>query len=272
MTDQDKAVLVRLVITHWMQYSLKKGARKPFWNKIRALLQIEIGKSLKQPEVTIKQLADECRALVQEQQRESGTVQTDSEMDQNLDRWLEREDELKKEIEDAKKPKERLDVEAAQARVHRDNLMLLAHKKRNYCSQDNDSQATDNEESVTPQLESYHDDDGNDTNQETCAISTNRGMQKKTRQQDKRKKEEAADMVLVGALDSLGARIGGSMEKMVAVQSADAVESVEREDAGKALRAVEKVNEWLDVFEAVMTKESKETKDLLQTILGRLPQ
>jgi hypothetical protein len=63
------------------------------------------------------------------------------------------------------------------------------------------------------------------------------------------------------------------MEKMVAAQSANTVESVDmvREDAGKVLRAVEKVNERLDEFEAVVAKESKETKGLLQTILARLP-
>jgi len=134
MTDPDIAVLVRLVTAHRMEYRLKKGARKLFWNKMRALLQMEIGKLLKQPEITIKQLADEWYTLVQEQQHESGTVQTDSEMDQNLDLWLERENELKKEIEDTSKPKVRLDIKTAQARVHRDNLMLLAHKKCNYSS------------------------------------------------------------------------------------------------------------------------------------------
>jgi hypothetical protein len=149
----------------------------------------------------------------------------------------------------------------------------LAHKKRNYSSQDDDSQATDNEESSSPakiQPEGYPEDDGHDADQEARAISTICGMRKKTRRQDKRKKEEATDMALVGALDGLGARIGGAMEKMVAAQTVESVDMV-REDGAKALRAVEKVNERLDVFETVMTKESKETKDLLQTILSRLP-
>jgi len=66
-------------------------------------------------------------------------------------------------------------------------------------------------------------------------------------------------MALIGALEGFGARIGGAMEKMVASQSSNEVESVDtvREDAEKVLRVVEKVNEWLDVFEATMVKESK---------------
>jgi len=78
-------------------------------------------------------------------------------------------------------------------------------------------------------------------------------------------------MALVRALDSLGARIGGAMEKMVAAQMVEESVDTVRKDGAKALRAVEKVNEPLDVFKTVMTKESKETKDLLQTILSRLP-
>ena len=51
------------------------------------------------------------------QKKESGTVQTDTELDQNLDLWIERENELLCEQEDAKKPKEVSQREAASAKI-----------------------------------------------------------------------------------------------------------------------------------------------------------
>jgi len=47
MSDKDKEVLVRLVVAHRTGYSFKKGGKAPFWNKVRASLNLEIGKSLK---------------------------------------------------------------------------------------------------------------------------------------------------------------------------------------------------------------------------------
>ena len=47
-------------------------------------------------------------AIVITQWKESGTIQTDTETDQNLDIWIECENELLHEQEEAKKPKKKI--------------------------------------------------------------------------------------------------------------------------------------------------------------------
>ena len=111
------------------------------------------------------------------------------------------------------------------------------------------------------------------------ADRTIRSMRKRSRRQDTKRKDETA---LVGALNGLGSRIGGAMEQFVAasvnqerqvasVPTAAVNDEVARDDARRAMHAVEQVNERLDGFETVMKKENRETKDLLRMVLDRLP-
>src|SRR5207302_4629384 len=111
LTEQNREVLVKLCVPHRMEFSYKKGTKAPFWIKIRALLRVEIDKDLKNPDTTIHQLVNEHRAVVAAQKKGSGTAQTDTELDQNLDLWIERENELLREQEDAKKRTEALQRE-----------------------------------------------------------------------------------------------------------------------------------------------------------------
>jgi len=188
-----------------------------------------------------------------------------------------------------KKPQDLLDREAARAAVHRDNLLLSRHNKRNYSS-DDDSNAdwveTEDEQEFstgTIQPQRYREDEEESpANQEVRAVRTIRSMRKKSRRQDTQKKDESTDMALVGALNGLGARIGGAMEQLVAASViqgeerqaaplAAANDETAREEARKALLSVERVNGRLDEFETVIKKENSETKDLLRMVLARLP-
>ena len=149
LTEQNREVLVKLCVVRRMQFSYKKGTKTPFWNKIRALLWAEIDKDPKNPDITIRQLVNERRAVVAMQKIESGTVQTDTELDHNLDLWIERENELLREQEDAKKPKEVLQREALQAAIHRDNL-LVSHSRKRYYSSGSSDDKSDCTEAILP--------------------------------------------------------------------------------------------------------------------------
>ena len=72
-----------------MEFTYKKGAKSPFWEKIKGLLQMEIEKELKNPFKTMQQIVQDRRAIVVIQRKESGTVQMDSELDQNSYIWIE---------------------------------------------------------------------------------------------------------------------------------------------------------------------------------------
>jgi len=106
LAEQNREVLVKLGVARRMEFSYRKGTMAPLWGKIRALLRVEIDKDLKNPDTTIRQLVNERQAVVAVQKKESRTVETDTELDQNLDLWIKRENELLCEQEDAKKPKE----------------------------------------------------------------------------------------------------------------------------------------------------------------------
>jgi len=215
LTEQNRKVLVKLCVAHWMEFSYKKGTKAPFWGKIPALLRAEIDKDLKNPDTTICQLVNERRAVVAVQKKESGTVQTDTELDQNLDLWIERENELLREQEDAKKPKEVLQREALQAAIHRDNLLVSYSRKRYYSSGSSDD-GSDCTEVILPTAEgsSYNglgSDHQNGTpampdSQEKTeeAIQKVRHMRKKTRHEDYRKKDQQINSQLIDTLAGMG--------------------------------------------------------------------
>ncbi|KAH8152749.1 uncharacterized protein LAJ45_02973 [Morchella importuna] len=273
-----------------MEYSLKKGAKAPFWNKIRTLLKLEIDKDLKHPDHTIKQMSDERRILVQQERKESGTVQLDSEMDQNLDRWIEREDELLKEKQDAKKPMDALEHEAAHAAVHRDNLLLSCSNKRMYVSEE-DFDSDDTEDALLPETpvrradsaagssqpvylrEGVEDDERDSLN----AVSRIRRMRKRARNQDRSKEETVKEERIVSALGNVGALMAGALEKLASSNSgADRAQenihedSIAREDARRALNAVDSISNELTSLRSTVQTEIGETKDMLRLILERL--
>jgi hypothetical protein len=74
------------------------------------------------------------RTQVKVQERESGTVQEDTEFTKAVDKWLEVEDHLQNEIGNAKKSTAIVDEEAEEAAIHSANLLRSAHKKRHWSS------------------------------------------------------------------------------------------------------------------------------------------
>lgn len=227
LTAEDRSILVRLVVVHRMEYSLKKGAKAPLWNKIRILLNLEIDKDLKHPDHAIKQMSDERRVPVQQERKESGNVQLNSEMDQNLDWWIEREDEFLKEKQDAKKPMDALEREAAHATVHRDNLLLSRSNKCMYVSED-DFDSDDTEDALLPETrvrrgdsaagssqpvylrEGVEDDERDSLN----VVSRIRRMRKRVRNQDRSKEESVKEERIVSALGNVGALMAGTWENL----------------------------------------------------------
>ncbi|KAG0643060.1 hypothetical protein HOY80DRAFT_998007 [Tuber brumale] len=201
-----------------MEFSYKKGTKALFWSKIRTLLGAEIDEDLKNPDTTIWQLVNECLAVVMTQKEDCGTVQTDTELDQNLDLWIEHTNELLREQEDAKKPKEVLQKEAAKAAIHWDNL-LVSHGRKRYYSSDSSDNGSDRTEVIAPTAEksSYDDlasDDQKrtpaklDTEQQTAkAIRKVPHMRKKPQHEDNQKEDQQINFQLIDSLTGMGQKV-----------------------------------------------------------------
>ena len=67
---------------------------------------------------------------VENEKIESGTVQTDSELTQAIDQWIERLDHLEKEKHDVQKSRATIETEEIEARRRRDNLLQPQGAKR----------------------------------------------------------------------------------------------------------------------------------------------
>ena len=284
LLESDKAALVRLCVARRMEYSLKKGTKTPFWNKIRALLRMEIGKELKYPHATLGQLADERRVVVDAQRKESGTVQRDTEIDQNLDIWIEREDELQREREDAQKPKSVLEQESAQATMHCDNLLVPRSQKRTLNemldptdTQDSDAGSiTTIVDSPQPEPKNQYREDRQTERQNTLAIRSVRKMQKRMRKETQADRDAAKDDKIVGAFNNMGTVIAAALSALGESSQAAPNPIVEghvldaEDSASRVLEAVEGLSTRLDALEKVVTTGNIETRDMLRLILAQL--
>ena len=270
LTEENREVLVKLCVARRMEFSYKKGTKAPFWGKIRALLRAEIDKDLKNPDTTMRQLVNERRAVVAVQKKESGTAQTDTELDQNLDHWIERENELLREQEDVKKPKEVLQKEALQAAIHRDNL-LVSHSRKRYYSSSSSDNGSDCTEVMLPTAEgSSYNGLGSDHHGGTLAMPDSqeqteeaiqkvRHMRKKTRHEDYRKKDQQINSQLIDALTGMGQKVSDALGKLGS-----------SEGTSVGMEAAEAMSNRIDRLEETMKATNGETKDMLQLILSRL--
>ena len=292
--ESDKAALVRLCVAHRMEYSLQKGMKTPFWNKIRALLRMEIGKELKYPHATLGQLADERRVVVDAQRKESGTVQRDTEIDQNLDIWIEREDELQREREDAQKPKSVLEQESAQAKMHCDSLLVPRSQKRtlNEMLDPTDTQDSDADtiativDSPEPEPKNQYREDRQTKSQNTLAERNLGKIQKRMRKETQADRDAASDDKIVGALNNMGTVIATALSSLGESSQAarnpiiegpvlEAKNSASRvleakNSASRVLEAVEGLSSRLDGLEQVVTTGNIEIRDMLRLILAQL--
>jgi hypothetical protein len=135
-------VLVKLCVAHQSEYF--HGQKGNFWKKISQLLEQEHGIILKEPRSTMQDIMAARRAEVAKFQDDkmSGRVQEESELTQNVDLWIEREDELKRQREDAKKGPEELEKEKKEAAAARRNMMVTWCEKNAPGSADSADSAT----------------------------------------------------------------------------------------------------------------------------------
>jgi hypothetical protein len=136
-------VLVKLCVAHQSEYF--HGQKGNFWKKISQLLEQEHGIILKEPRSTMQDIMAARRAEVEKfkDDKMSGRVQEESELTQNVDLWIEREDELKRQRDDAKKGPEELEKEKKEAAAARRNMMVTWCEKNAPSSADSADSAND---------------------------------------------------------------------------------------------------------------------------------
>ena len=86
LSEQVKLELVRLCILYQADHHY--GNKKAFWSHISQLLNNKIGKSLRDPQQTVDGLVTQFEAQIKREEKESGTVQHDSELKQALFQWV----------------------------------------------------------------------------------------------------------------------------------------------------------------------------------------
>lgn len=138
LTDEEKLVLVRLCVNYQDEHT--RGNKANFWIKIKQLLKDETGKELKNLQDTIRLMSTTLEVQDRREQRESGTVQQDTDLNQALRQWLEHENEVKDQEKRKKSAaEESVQKEAEEAEKHRRNLLLPKHKR----PADTDSESLD---------------------------------------------------------------------------------------------------------------------------------
>jgi protein-tyrosine-phosphatase len=128
LNEADKIVLVQLCVENQEKYYY--GNMKKFWIEVSVLLQQKTGKELKDPNSTITGMVALRRVKREQEKLESGTVQSDTQLSQALDKWIERLDSIEAEKLATTKTTEELEAEKEIAQRRRDNLLKPRGRKR----------------------------------------------------------------------------------------------------------------------------------------------
>jgi hypothetical protein len=128
LTDELRLSLVKLCLEHQSEHVF--GRMRAFWNKISLLLEQEHGVKLRDTRSTMNDLVAGRKLEVERHRKESGTVQNDTELTQNVDQWIEHEEVEEQRRANAKKAPDTLAKEAKEAEVHRRNMMRIWSRKR----------------------------------------------------------------------------------------------------------------------------------------------
>lgn len=98
---------------------------------ISILLMQEIGRTVENPRAPVGSMVVSRRVEKQLQERESGTVQSDTELMQDLDEWIEFLDEVEREGNERKAEEAgEIDQDAVRSEFHRNNFLSLHANKR----------------------------------------------------------------------------------------------------------------------------------------------
>lgn len=141
------------------------------------------------------------KAQLRVQKKESGTVQSDTELTQAVDQWIKVEERYEQEKNQSKVAgKNVVDREAEEAAVHRANLLRSLHKKRNWSSEEENSES-----------DSEPDDEVDKASKDENTALHIRHIHKKKRKISQAQKKNN-DMV--EAMKGLGASVALVAEKM----------------------------------------------------------
>jgi hypothetical protein len=116
-------------------------SQRPFWYLVNLISDSWI--KLSHNIGTMKAFVVARHTQLKFQERESGTVQEDTEFTKAVDCWIEVEKRLERDCEEGKKSQTSLDREAEEAAMHRANLLRSAHLKRRWSSSSASSNATE---------------------------------------------------------------------------------------------------------------------------------
>jgi hypothetical protein len=171
------------------------GNKGNFWKKMSTLLHQEHGVLLKDPQSTVDDMvAPRCLLLAQDPKK-SGVAQSDTDLLQPLDLWIEFEDEKQRLKDEAKKSAATKEKEAQEAADRRSNLFKPRGQKKKKRAQEVD------DEGEGGPTDSEYEVDGDERSQ-------------------KRKKGASEDtLVLVDALEDFGDGIQEAIVMSAEMQS-----------------------------------------------------
>jgi hypothetical protein len=123
-----RLALIKLCNLHSGDYY--HGNKTNFWEFIKEMLAVDTGVLLKDPRGTVSDMMKERKRVVSAERKESGTVQEETELSQQLDRWISYVDEMEEKRTDSKKAASVQEKEKNDAAIVRRNMLVRYGKKR----------------------------------------------------------------------------------------------------------------------------------------------
>ncbi|KAI5781925.1 hypothetical protein EDC01DRAFT_632634 [Geopyxis carbonaria] len=224
LQETDRLFLIKLCVEHQIDHRERNIGR--FWRKISALLKDSTGIQLRDPSRTVNSWVDARRPVLARQITESGTVQSDTEFTQALDKWIEHVDAVEQLKKDAIKPTAQLDREKEEAAVHRANMFATIANKH-YLS-DFDTEEEDVTGAVGQDVREFDANEipvGTNNNsldgaEDRGTIKSIRRLRKKTRHADKAREQAEQSMtetkMVVSAFGNMGEVMARGMREGLA--------------------------------------------------------
>ncbi|KAF8473504.1 hypothetical protein BDZ91DRAFT_714793 [Kalaharituber pfeilii] len=237
LNEQEKLHLARLCIQNQAEH--QPGQKGKFWEKIKILLKDEIGKELRDPQATMKNMLLQFEIEEEKEAKESGTVQN---LKQALRAWKEHIQDLEKRADDLKKSQSQLDQEAKESTIHQDNLLRVLSQKREVIDLDMDTNSESDDKKVKKEVQSTY---------KRRRINV---------------KAEASNKALAKSMDSAGEKLAKAIESLGKEMSREVLP--EREEQLKGLE------QQLKTQAEEIKKQAEETteiKNMLKELLSRFP-
>ncbi|KAI5788378.1 hypothetical protein EDC01DRAFT_631319 [Geopyxis carbonaria] len=223
LQDVDRLFLIKLCVQHQGDHRERNIGR--FWRKISALLKDGIGVELRDPSRTVNNWVNARRPVLAKQVTESGTVQSDTEFTQALDKWIEHLDTAEQLKKDAIKPVTQQDREKEEAAVHRANMFATIANKHYLSDFETDEEDANELAGDARELDANEAPVGDnihsvDSSEERDTIKSIRRLRKKTRRTDKSREQSEQSLtetrMVVSAFGNMGEVMAKGMREGLA--------------------------------------------------------